>query len=58
MSRPRGAPAAELTVLIVHGLLREQDRAVLDRLEAGAVHPRAVAAGPLAAAVSEAPDTG
>jgi hypothetical protein len=43
-------------VLIVHGLFREQDRAVLDRLDAGAVHPRAVAAGTLAAAVSDAPD--
>ena len=43
-------------MLIVHGLLREQDSAVLDGLDAGAVHPRAVAAGTLAAAVSEAPD--
>jgi len=43
-------------VLIVHGLLREQDRAVLERLDAGTVHPRAVAAGALAAAVSDAPD--
>ena len=43
-------------MLIVHGLFREQDRAVLDRLDAGAVHPRAVAAGTLAAAVSDAPD--
>jgi hypothetical protein len=45
-------------VLIVHGLLREQDRTVLDRLDAGPVHPRTVAAGALAAAVSEAPDHG
>ena len=43
-------------MLIVHGLLREQDRAVLERLDAGTVHPRAVAAGALAAAVSDAPD--
>jgi hypothetical protein len=45
-------------VLLVHGLLREQDRELLDRLGARGVHPRAVAAGGLAAAVSEAPDDG
>src|SRR3954466_2222913 len=45
-------------MLIVHGLLRERDRTGLDRLEAGPVHPRTVAAGALAAAVSEAPDSG
>jgi len=45
-------------VLLIHGLLREHDREALDRVEAGAVHPRAVAAGGLAAAVSEAPDHG
>jgi len=44
-------------VLLVHGLLREHDRAVLDRV-GGAVHPRAVAAAGLAAAVSEAPERG
>jgi Gas vesicle synthesis protein GvpL/GvpF len=45
-------------VLIVHGLLREHDGEVLDRLDAGPVHPRLVVAGPLAAAVSEAPAHG
>jgi hypothetical protein len=44
-------------VLLVHGLLREHDRAVLDRV-GGSVHPRAVAAAGLAAAVSEAPEHG
>jgi hypothetical protein len=44
-------------VLLVHGLLREHDRAALDRV-GGAVHPRAIAASGLAAAVSEAPDRG
>jgi hypothetical protein len=42
-------------VLLVHGLLREDDRAVLEGI-GGAVHPRAVAAAGLAAAVSEAPE--
>jgi hypothetical protein len=42
-------------MLLVHGLLREHDRAALDRV-GGAVHPRAVAAAGLAAAVSEAPE--
>jgi hypothetical protein len=42
-------------VLLVHGLVREPDRAVLDRVDTGAVHPRAVVSGGLAAAVSEAP---
>jgi Gas vesicle synthesis protein GvpL/GvpF len=44
-------------VLLVHGLLREGDRDVVDRI-GGAVHPRAVAAGGLAAAVTEAPEHG
>ena len=56
--RPPGGPVAGLTVLLIHGLLREHDREALDRIEAGEVHPRAVAAGGLAAAVSEAPDHG
>jgi hypothetical protein len=42
-------------VLLVHGLFRADDRAVLDRDLPGPAHPRAVVAGPLAAAVSEAP---
>jgi hypothetical protein len=45
-------------VLLVHGLLREHDRAALDRLDAGSVHPRAVSVGGLTAAVSEAPEHG
>jgi Gas vesicle synthesis protein GvpL/GvpF len=45
-------------MLIVHGLLREHDGQVLDRVDIGSVHPRVVAAGGLAAAVSEAPDSG
>jgi len=45
-------------VLLVHGLLLEQDRAVLDRVDTGPVRPRAVTAGALAAAVSEAPEEG
>jgi hypothetical protein len=45
-------------VLLVHGLLREHDSAVLDRIHTGSVHPRAVAAGGLAAAVSKAPEHG
>jgi hypothetical protein len=44
-------------VLLVHGLLREHDCAVLDRV-GGSVHPRAIAAAGLAAAVSEAPEHG
>lgn len=43
-------------MLLVHGLLREHDRAVLDRLDTGPLRARAIAAGPLAAAVSEAPE--
>ena len=43
-------------MLLVHGLLREHDREVLDRLDTGPVHPRVVARGGLAAAVTEAPD--
>jgi hypothetical protein len=45
-------------VLLVHGLLREHDRGVLDDVEAGGIHARAVATGGLVAAVSEAPDDG
>jgi len=45
-------------VLLVHGLLRSDDRAALDRVGTGGVQPRAVAAGGLAAAVSEAPEHG
>ena len=45
-------------MLIVHGLLREHDRAALDRVDPGSVHPRAVAAGGLVAAVSDAPEHG
>jgi hypothetical protein len=45
-------------VLIVHGVLRERDRSVLDRLDTGPAHRWTVAAGALAAAVSEAPDSG
>jgi hypothetical protein len=45
-------------MLIVHGVLREHDRQVLDRVDPGSVHPRVVVAGGLAAAVSEAPDSG
>jgi Gas vesicle synthesis protein GvpL/GvpF len=45
-------------VLLVHGLLRESDRDVLDRVDTGPVHPRAVSAGGLVAAVSEAPEHG
>jgi hypothetical protein len=45
-------------MLIVHGVLREHDGEVLDRVDTGSVHPRVVAAGALAAAVSEAPDSG
>jgi hypothetical protein len=45
-------------VLLVHGLLRAEDRAALDQLDAGPARPRAVAAGGLAAAVSEAPEDG
>ncbi|MGY1601815.1 GvpL/GvpF family gas vesicle protein [Geodermatophilus sp. SYSU D00815] len=45
-------------MLLVHGLLREHDREVLERVETGSVRPRLVAAGGLAAAVSEAPESG
>jgi hypothetical protein len=45
-------------VLIVHGVLREPDGRLLDRLDTGSIHPRVVTAGALAAAVSEAPDSG
>jgi Gas vesicle synthesis protein GvpL/GvpF len=44
-------------VLLVHGLLREHDRAVLERI-GGSVHPRAVSSAGLAAAVSDAPEHG
>jgi Gas vesicle synthesis protein GvpL/GvpF len=43
-------------VLLVHGVLRVQDAAVLDRVDTGPVRPRAVAAGALVAAVSQAPE--
>jgi hypothetical protein len=42
-------------VLLVHGLLRAGDSALIDSV-AGEAHPHAVAAGPLAAAVTEAPE--
>ena len=45
-------------MLLVHGLLREHDRAVLERVDPGSAHPRAVSAGGLVAAVSEAPEHG
>jgi hypothetical protein len=45
-------------VLLVHGLLRAEDREVVGEVDAGPVHPRFVEAGGLAAAVSEAPDHG
>lgn len=45
-------------MLLVHGVLRENDGSVLDRVDTGSVHPRVVAAAGLAAAVSEAPDSG
>jgi hypothetical protein len=47
-----------LTVLFVHAVLREHDRAALERVDAGTLHPRAVTAGGLAAAVSQVPDRG
>ena len=43
-------------MLLVHGLLREYDRGVLEGVDAGGIRPRAVTTGALAAAVSEAPD--
>jgi Gas vesicle synthesis protein GvpL/GvpF len=45
-------------VLLVHGLLREHDRGVLEDVDAGGIRPRAVTTDGLAAAVSEAPDAG
>jgi len=45
-------------VLLVHGLLRADDREVVGQVDAGSVHPRVVEAGGLAAAVSEVPDRG
>jgi hypothetical protein len=45
-------------VLLVHGLLRAEDREVVGDVDACSVHPRFVEAGGLAAAVSEAPDHG
>jgi hypothetical protein len=45
-------------VLLVHGLVRAEDREVVGDVDAGPVHPRFVEAGGLAAAVSEAPDHG
>jgi hypothetical protein len=47
-----------LTVLLVHGLLREHDRGVLEGVDVAGLRPRAVTTGTLAAAVSEAPDHG
>jgi Gas vesicle synthesis protein GvpL/GvpF len=44
-------------VLLVHGVLREHDSDVLQRLDAGSVRPRIVTAGAVAAAVSEAPES-
>lgn len=43
-------------MLLVHGVLRDADRDAVDRVDAGALRPRAVTAGPLAAVVSDAPD--
>lgn len=45
-------------MLLVHGLLREHDRTAVDRLHPGPVRPRVIISGPLAAAVSEAPEHG
>jgi hypothetical protein len=45
-------------MLLVHGLLRAEDREVVGHVDTGSVHPRIVEAGGLAAAVSEAPDHG
>ena len=45
-------------MLLVHGLLRADDREVVGQVDAGSVHPRVVEAGGLAAAVSEVPDRG
>jgi hypothetical protein len=44
-------------VLLVHGLLREHDRGLLDGVDAGGIRARAVTTGGLAAAVSQAPDS-
>lgn len=43
-------------MLLVHGLLRAEDREVVGQVDTGPVHPRVVEAGGLAAAVTEAPD--
>jgi hypothetical protein len=45
-------------MLLVHALMRADDARRLDEVDAGRVHPRAVAAGGLVAAVSQAPDHG
>lgn len=43
-------------MLLVHGILRDADRNVLDEVDAGPLWPHVVTAGPLAAVVSDAPD--
>ena len=43
-------------MLLVHGVLREAVRDVVGRVDAASLRPRVVAAGPLAAVVSDAPD--
>jgi Gas vesicle synthesis protein GvpL/GvpF len=45
-------------MLLVHGLLRAEDGEAVEQVGAESVHARVVAAGRLAAAVSEAPDHG
>jgi hypothetical protein len=45
-------------MLLVHGLVRAEDRDVVAQAASASVHPWAVAAGGLAAAVSEVPDHG
>jgi hypothetical protein len=45
-------------MLLVHALMRADDARRLDEVDAGRVHPHAVAAGGLVAAVSVAPDHG
>ncbi len=43
-------------MLLVHGVLRDADRGVAERAEAGGLRPWTVSEGALAAVVSEAPD--
>jgi len=45
-------------VLAVHGLIRASDRAVVEDLSAGPLHPRTVVGGQVAAVVSATPDEG